>query len=205
MGNFPGYDSMTLQTLLIWYLREWLPTSLSLPGEFHGQRAWRATVHGVADRQTWLSNEHYHKQKSMKITNTHLQTRWLALPSTPRGLVGKWCIDSRGRKTFDYKNVIRYRKPICLKPSMISRKNVLSLFEKVKDKLGEISKEDMSSQSQEWSLQKESSWWKVRVQGEAQMLCFWWPLTSTNTTANSEMKDGSLHITAIFLDFCTAY
>ena len=31
--------------------------------------------------------------------------------------------------------------------AVISRKNVLSLFEKVNDKLGEISKEDMSSQS----------------------------------------------------------
>ena len=28
--------------------REWLPTPVFLPGKFHGQRAWRATVHGVA-------------------------------------------------------------------------------------------------------------------------------------------------------------
>ena len=28
------------------------PLQLFLPGKFHGQRAWRATVHGVAKSQT---------------------------------------------------------------------------------------------------------------------------------------------------------
>ena len=31
--------------------REWLPTPVFLPGEFHGHRSWWATVHGVA--QSW--------------------------------------------------------------------------------------------------------------------------------------------------------
>ena len=30
--------------------REWQPTPVFLPGEFHGREAWRATVHGIANR-----------------------------------------------------------------------------------------------------------------------------------------------------------
>ena len=37
--------------------REWLPTPVFLPGEFHGQ-SWWATVHCVAKGQTRLSNQH---------------------------------------------------------------------------------------------------------------------------------------------------
>ena len=36
--------------------KEWQPTPLFLPGEFHGQGAWRATVHGVAKSRTRLSH-----------------------------------------------------------------------------------------------------------------------------------------------------
>ena len=36
--------------------RKWLLTPVFLPGESHEQRAWRATVHGVAKSQTWLSD-----------------------------------------------------------------------------------------------------------------------------------------------------
>ena len=35
----------------ILWKREWKHTPLFLPGEFHGQRAWRATVHG--DAESW--------------------------------------------------------------------------------------------------------------------------------------------------------
>ena len=35
--------------------REWLPIPVFLPGEFHGQWAWQATVHGVEKSQTWLN------------------------------------------------------------------------------------------------------------------------------------------------------
>ena len=36
--------------------REWLPTPVFLPVESHGQRSLRATVHGVAQIQTGLSD-----------------------------------------------------------------------------------------------------------------------------------------------------
>ena len=36
--------------------RRWQPTPVFLLGEFPGQRAWRATVHGGAKSWTWLSN-----------------------------------------------------------------------------------------------------------------------------------------------------
>jgi len=36
--------------------REWQPTPVLLPGEFHGQRSLAATVHGLAKSQTQLSN-----------------------------------------------------------------------------------------------------------------------------------------------------
>ena len=36
--------------------RKWQPTPIFFPGKFHGQRAWWATVHGVAKSQRWLSN-----------------------------------------------------------------------------------------------------------------------------------------------------
>ena len=32
--------------------RKWLPTPVLLPGEFHGQRSWRATVPGVTNSET---------------------------------------------------------------------------------------------------------------------------------------------------------
>ena len=32
--------------------REWQPTLVFLPGKSHGQRAWQATVHGVAESDT---------------------------------------------------------------------------------------------------------------------------------------------------------
>ena len=35
--------------------RKWKSTPVSLPGKFHGQGAWQATVHGIAKSQTRLS------------------------------------------------------------------------------------------------------------------------------------------------------
>ena len=40
--------------------REWLPTPIFLPGEFHGQRSLVTTVHGVAQSQIRLSDQHFH-------------------------------------------------------------------------------------------------------------------------------------------------
>ena len=39
--------------------RKWQPTQVFLPGEFHGQRAWWATTHGVTKSQTQLSDFHF--------------------------------------------------------------------------------------------------------------------------------------------------
>ena len=36
--------------------REWLPTPVFLPGEFHGQGSLVGTVHGIAKSQTQLNN-----------------------------------------------------------------------------------------------------------------------------------------------------
>ena len=43
--------------------RKWEPTPVFLPGEFHGQGAWWAIVHGVAKSQTWLSDQHPWKNR----------------------------------------------------------------------------------------------------------------------------------------------
>ena len=40
----------------ILWRREWLPTTVFLPGEFHGQRSLAGTVRGVAKSRTQLSN-----------------------------------------------------------------------------------------------------------------------------------------------------
>ena len=43
--------------------RKWQPTHVFLPGKFHGQRAWWATVHGAEKSQTWLSTHTHLKFK----------------------------------------------------------------------------------------------------------------------------------------------
>ena len=40
--------------------RKWQPTAVFLPGESHGQRSQVSYVHGVAESQTQLSDEHFH-------------------------------------------------------------------------------------------------------------------------------------------------
>ena len=49
--------------------REWLPTPVFLPGEFHGQRSLAATVHGVTKSRTRLSN--FHEQTLTKVILHH--------------------------------------------------------------------------------------------------------------------------------------
>ena len=46
--------------------RAWHPILVLLPGKFHGQRAWRAVVHGVSQGQTWLKRL---SSSSIKYTN----------------------------------------------------------------------------------------------------------------------------------------
>ena len=43
--------------------RKWQPTPVFLPGEFHGQRSPRATVHGVTKSQTWWARTASRRQK----------------------------------------------------------------------------------------------------------------------------------------------
>ena len=51
-----NYKSLnTVGTLNSWR-RKWQPTPAFLPGEFHGQRAWQATVLGVTKSWTQLSD-----------------------------------------------------------------------------------------------------------------------------------------------------
>jgi len=40
---------------MILWRREWQPTPVFLPGKSHGQRTWRATVHGVTKNRIQLS------------------------------------------------------------------------------------------------------------------------------------------------------
>ena len=47
---------LNLRVRKIPWRREWLPTLVFLPGEFHGQRSLWATVHGVTNSWTGLSN-----------------------------------------------------------------------------------------------------------------------------------------------------
>jgi len=48
--NFPAMWEIQVQSLggKISWRREWQPTSVFLPGEFHGQRSLAAIVRGVA-------------------------------------------------------------------------------------------------------------------------------------------------------------
>ena len=47
--NLLGIQDTWVQSLggKIPWRREWLPTPVLLPGEFHGQGVWQAIVHGV--------------------------------------------------------------------------------------------------------------------------------------------------------------
>ena len=56
--NLPAMQETQVQPLVMRspWRREWLPTPVFLPGEFHGQRSWRATVHGVTKSWTQVSD-----------------------------------------------------------------------------------------------------------------------------------------------------
>ena len=52
------YNLMTLVNTAVWHIctweREWKPTPVFLPGEFHGQRSLQAAVHGVTKSRARL-------------------------------------------------------------------------------------------------------------------------------------------------------
>jgi len=56
--NLPAMQETWAHSLVskIPWRKKWLPTPVFLPGEFHGQSGWPATVHGVTKSQTWLRN-----------------------------------------------------------------------------------------------------------------------------------------------------
>ena len=56
--NLPVMQETQVQSWVrkIPWRREWLPTSVFLSGEFHGQRSLTGCTHGVAESQTWLSD-----------------------------------------------------------------------------------------------------------------------------------------------------
>ena len=59
----------------ICWRREWLPSPVFWPGEFHGQRNWQATVHGVTKSQTWLSHSlSFSLFLSLSLSHTHTHT-----------------------------------------------------------------------------------------------------------------------------------
>ena len=56
--NRLGFDP---QVGKICWRRKWQPTPVYLPGESHGQRSWRSTVHRVAKSQTQLKRLSTHR------------------------------------------------------------------------------------------------------------------------------------------------
>ena len=74
----------------MFWRRQWHPTPVLLPGKFHGQGAWWAAVHGVAEAQTGLSDFtftfHFHALE--KETATHSSVLAWKVPGTgePGGL-----------------------------------------------------------------------------------------------------------------------
>ena len=49
----------------ILWRRKWQPTPVFLPGKAHDGGAWWATVHGVTESQTRLSEQHFHFHHSV--------------------------------------------------------------------------------------------------------------------------------------------
>ena len=57
MGKRPGFDLWIRKTP---WRRAWQPTPVFQPGESHGQRSWRAAVHGATKSQTPLRDKAQH-------------------------------------------------------------------------------------------------------------------------------------------------
>jgi len=56
--NVPTIQESQVQSRVwkISWRREWQPTPVFLPGEFHGWGAWQNTIHGIAKSLTGLSD-----------------------------------------------------------------------------------------------------------------------------------------------------
>ena len=66
--------------------RKWQPTPVFLPGETHGQRSLRATVHGVTERQTQLSM-HVAQSSLLSLTVQSPRCHQLLLEASQKLLV----------------------------------------------------------------------------------------------------------------------
>ena len=72
--------------------REWLPTPVFLPGEFHGQRSLEGYSLWVSKSQTWLSDQHRYnckKKKKKKICSVH-KSIWRNLVKIKADLFTVW-------------------------------------------------------------------------------------------------------------------
>ena len=71
----------TIQEAQVWakipWRREWLPTPVFLPGEFHGQRSLVGYSHGITKSQTWLTNW----SESISHINDVISVFFLQLPN----------------------------------------------------------------------------------------------------------------------------
>ena len=69
---------------------KWRPTPILLPGKSHGQRAWWATVHGVAKSRTQLSDLtftfHFHALEKEMITHSSVLAWRIPRMGEPGGL-----------------------------------------------------------------------------------------------------------------------
>ena len=77
--------------LLYFWRRQWHPTPVLLPGKSHDGGAWWATVHGVAESRTRLSDFTFtfHSYALEKEMATHSSVLALRIPGTgePGGLL----------------------------------------------------------------------------------------------------------------------
>ena len=60
---------VSFSSILTWR-RKWQPTPVLLPGNSPGGRAWYATVHGVAERPTGLSDFTFHALEKEMATHS---------------------------------------------------------------------------------------------------------------------------------------
>ena len=74
-----GFDPWIRKML---WRREWLPTLVFLPREFHGQRSLAGYNPGVAKSRTWLSTHTHTHTHTCTHTHTHTKSRnWLCFKS----------------------------------------------------------------------------------------------------------------------------
>ena len=83
------WDLWALLGSLLWR-RQWQPTPVLLPGNFHDGGAWWAAVHGVAKSRTWLSDFsfpfHFHALEKEMATHSSVLSWRIPGTGKPGGL-----------------------------------------------------------------------------------------------------------------------